>query len=52
MSTAATSHPKSFWREYIFSTDHKTIAKQYLSTGIFMALVGGLLAYVMRMQLA
>ncbi|MDP3936838.1 MAG: cbb3-type cytochrome c oxidase subunit I [Deltaproteobacteria bacterium] len=52
MSTAAIAHPKSFWREYVFSTDHKTIAKQYLSTGIFMALVGGLLAYVMRMQLA
>jgi cytochrome c oxidase subunit 1 len=42
----------SFWRQYVFSTDHKTIAKQYLSMGLFMAVVGGLLAYMMRWQLA
>ena len=42
----------SFWRTYIFSTDHKMIAKQYLFLGLFMALVGGFLAYVMRWQLA
>jgi cytochrome c oxidase subunit 1 len=42
----------SFWRQYVFSTDHKTIAKQYLSIGLFMAIVGGLLAYLMRWQLA
>src|SRR3970282_911259 len=41
-----------FWRTYVFSTDHKTIAKQYLAIGLFWALVGGLLAYVMRWQLA
>ena len=40
------------WRTYVFSTDHKTIAKQYLAIGLFWALVGGLLAYVMRWQLA
>jgi cytochrome c oxidase subunit 1 len=42
----------SFWRTYVFSTDHKMIAKQYLFLGLFMALVGGFLAYVMRWQLA
>ena len=42
----------SFWRTYIFSTDHKMIARQYLFLGLFMALVGGFLAYVMRWQLA
>lgn len=38
--------------DMLFSTDHKVIAKQYLFTGIAMALVGGFLAYVLRMQLA
>jgi cytochrome c oxidase subunit 1 len=41
-----------FWRTYIFSTDHKTIAKQYLWLGLGMAAVGGFLAYLMRWQLA
>ena len=36
----------------IFSTDHKTIAKQYLSLGLFWAIVGGLLTHLMRWQLA
>ena len=46
-------HPApGFWRTYVFSTDHKTIGKQYLSLGLFWAVVGGLLAYVMRWQLA
>ena len=42
----------SLWRTYIFSTDHKMIGRQYLFLGLFMALVGGFLAYVMRWQLA
>ena len=41
-----------FWRGYVFSTDHKTIAKQYLAIGLFWAIVGGLLAYLLRWQLA
>jgi len=36
--------------KYLWSTDHKVIAMQYLFTGMFMALVGGLMAYVFRMQ--
>jgi cytochrome c oxidase subunit 1 len=43
---------RGFWNTYVFSTDHKTIGKQYLSLGLFWAVVGGLLAYVMRWQLA
>ena len=31
-------HELPFWRKYIFSTDHKMIAKQYLLTGLIMAL--------------
>lgn len=38
--------------KYIWSTDHKIIAMQYLFTGMFMGVVGGLMAYVFRMQLA
>ncbi len=43
---------RGFWGTYVFSTDHKTIGKQYLSLGLFWTVVGGLLAYVMRWQLA
>jgi cytochrome c oxidase subunit 1 len=46
------AHSESFLRRYVFSTDHKTIAKQYLFTGLAMGIVGGLLAYVMRMHLS
>lgn len=42
----------SFVKRYLFSTDHKVIAKQYLLTGLVMAAVGGFLAYVFRHQLA
>jgi cytochrome c oxidase subunit 1 len=41
-----------FWSAYVFSTDHKTIAKQYLSLGVLWTVVGGLLAGAMRWQLA
>ena len=40
------------WTTYVFSTDHKTIAKQYLALGLFWTVVGGLLAGAMRWQLA
>lgn len=39
-------------KKYIFSVDHKIIGLQYMITGLVMALVGGLLAYVFRYQLA
>ncbi len=41
-----------FIGKYLFSLDHKMIAKQYLLTGLVMAVVGGYLAYVFRSQLA
>ena len=43
---------QSFIRKYIFSTDHKVIGFQYTIVGLFMALVGGYLAYVFRYNLA
>jgi cytochrome c oxidase subunit 1 len=42
----------SFWSKYVFSTDHKIIAMQYMFTGMAMALIGGFMAYAFRMQLA
>ncbi len=53
MSVAAShTHEQSFFQKYLFSTDHKIIAMQYLFTGMFMALIGGFFVYVFRMQLA
>lgn len=49
---ASDQHHPGFWRRYVFSTDHKTIAKQYLITGLVMAVVGGWLTQGMRTQLA
>ncbi len=42
----------SFWRKYVFSVDHKVIGKQYMFLSLFMALVGGTLAYMLRWQMA
>ncbi len=39
-------------RKWLLSTDHKVIACQYTLTGLLMAVVGGYMAYVFRMQLA
>ena len=44
-------HKESFVTKYIFSQDHKTIAKQFLISGIFWALIGGLLSSLFRLQL-
>jgi cytochrome c oxidase subunit 1 len=41
-----------FVRTYIFSTDHKTIGRQFLILGLLMMILGGLLALVVRWQLA
>ena len=52
VSEAGHAEELSFWRRYIFSIDHKMIGKQYLWLSLFMAVVGGFLAYLMRWQLA
>lgn len=44
-------HEGNFWTKYIFSEDHKVIAKQYLITGILWALLGGALSLIFRLQL-
>ena len=49
----ALHHAEIGWvGRYIFSTDHKVIAKQYLLNGLFFALFGGLIALVFRTHLA
>jgi cytochrome c oxidase subunit 1 len=42
---------RGFVRRYIFSTDHKVIGIQYILTGLLMAVVGTLLAALIRLQL-
>ena len=49
---SAGHHELGFVRTYIFSTDHKMIARQFLFMGFFMMILGGLLALVVRWQLA
>ncbi|GBD04318.1 Alternative cytochrome c oxidase subunit 1 [bacterium HR19] len=51
-SAGAIHHEESFLRKYLFSKDHKTIGKQYLITGIAMAILGGTLAILFRINLA
>ena len=45
-------HSVSFIRKYIFSTDHKQIAKQFLTSSLFFLLVGGAFALFIRWQIA
>ena len=61
MSSSATAHAHvghaehhelGFVRTYIFSTDHKMIARQFLFLGLLMMVLGGLLALIVRWQLA
>lgn len=45
-------HHGNFWTNYVFSTDHKVIAKQFLITGIIMAIIGIGMSTLFRLQLA
>ena len=45
-------HKDTFITKYIFSIDHKMIAKQYLITGIIMGVIGVGMSMLFRMQLA
>ena len=45
-------HEQSFLSKYIFSTDHKVIAIQFLIYTLFFLMIGGLLAMLMRYQIA
>src|SRR5690606_5562907 len=44
-------HKETFITKYVFSQDHKMIAKQFLFTGIIWAIIGGLFSVLFRLQL-
>jgi cytochrome c oxidase subunit 1 len=44
--------PTGFWRKYVFSLDHKVIGRQFLFLGLGFLAVGGLMAMLIRWQLA
>jgi cytochrome c oxidase subunit 1 len=45
-------HKATFLNTYVFSQDHKYIAKQFLITGITMAFIAMTLSILFRIQLA
>ena len=45
-------HKETFITKYVFSTDHKMIAKQFLITGMIMGIVGVGMSLLFRLQLA
>ena len=49
---AADHHHETFISKYVFSHDHKMIAKQFLITGMFMATVGMIMSVLFRIQIA
>ena len=44
-------YQSNFITTYIFSQDHKMIAKQFLITGMFWALIGAGMSVIFRLQL-
>ena len=51
-STEHAHHEPSFIGKYVFSQDHKIIGIQFLFTSILFLGVGGMLALLVRIQLA
>ncbi|MDB4347409.1 cbb3-type cytochrome c oxidase subunit I [Bacteroidia bacterium] len=45
-------HKETFISKYVFSMDHKMIARQFLITGIIMGCIGVFLSVLFRLQLA
>ncbi len=52
MSHDHSHHKDTFITKYIFSIDHKMIAKQYLISGLLMGIIGVVLSLFFRMQIA
>src|ERR1700712_2322216 len=44
-------HKETFITKYVFSQDHKMIARQFLITGMIWAVIGGLMSVLFRLQL-
>lgn len=51
-NTSDGHHKETFISKYVFSLDHKMIAKQFLVTGIIMAFIALFLSILFRLQLA
>ena len=53
MATGHTDHhhEETFISKYIFSQDHKMISKQFLITGMIMAVIGMIMSSLFRLQL-
>lgn len=52
-TASETHHEKvGFIRTYLFSLDHKMIGKQFLFMSLFMLIIGGMLAMLIRWELA
>ena len=45
-------HKETFITKYVFSQDHKMIAKQFLVTGMLWAMIGAFMSVLFRLQLA
>ena len=45
-------HHQPWYRQYLFSTDHKVIAKQFLLSSLIFLFIGGAFALFIRWQLA
>lgn len=52
MDHSSHAHKLPFWRQYIFSTDHKVIGIQYGITSLIFLLLGFAMVLLMRWQLA
>ena len=44
-------HNETFITKYVFSQDHKMIAKQFLISGMIWAILGGLMSVLFRLQI-
>jgi len=44
-------HKETFITKYVFSQDHKMIARQFLISGMVWAVIGGLMSVLFRLQL-
>jgi cytochrome c oxidase subunit 1 len=45
-------HKETFLSKYVFSMDHKMIAKQFLITGMLMGIIGMMMSLFFRLQIA
>src|SRR5256884_3198844 len=51
--TTAHAHPElGFLRKYVFSEDHKVTGIQFLFSGLIFLFIGGVLALMVRIQIA